>query len=106
MNKMTFTGYRLGIFIEEAQNGRFSALVALENGHFIAEIPFRKGQHTGNSGGEVWRIRLKGTGTESFLKGLAFQHEITDSISLVAVGNDRIIVKGTHRRIDNQRGIY
>ena len=79
------------------------AVRRLENAHLIAAVCVH---HSGDAGGVVGAVRLKGAGAQGVGKTLALTHQVVDGIGLVAVGHDVGLAKGQHRVINDQAGIF
>ena len=61
--------------------------------------------HSGDSGGVVGAVRLKGAGAQGIGKALALTHQVINGIGLVAVGHDMGLAQRQHRIVNNEAGV-
>jgi hypothetical protein len=81
-------------------NGTCS-IAALKNTHLVA-VSAIKIHNCADTGSPVGKIGLKCSCAERVLKGAALCYEIVDSVSLVAVGNDKRVTALSDRGVDDK----
>ena len=100
---MTLACNGLGVIKEIALHAVAVAVGRLEDAHLVAAVSVH---HSGDAGGVVGAVRLKGAGAQGIGKALALAHQVVDGIGLVTVGHDMGLAKGQHRVINDQAGVF
>ena len=101
-DEVAFTGHGLGVVEEIALDALTVAVGRLEDAHLVASVCVH---HSGDAGGVVGLVRLKGAGAQSIGEALALAHLVKDGVGLVTVGYDMGLTEGQHGVIDDKAGV-
>ena len=101
-DEVALSGHGLGVIKEIALHAVAVAVGRLEDAHLVAAVCVH---HSGDAGGVVGAVRLKGAGAQGVGKALALAHQVVDGIGLVAVGHDVGTAQRQHRIVDDQAGV-
>ena len=101
-DEVALTGHGLGVVEEIALDALAVAVGRLEDAHLVAAVGVH---HSGDAGGVVGLVRLKGAGAQGVGKALAPAHLVKDGVGLVAVGDDMGLAEGQHGVIDDEAGV-